>query len=76
MTADLDEIFSRDPLKLTHEDEAAIIAFYLSQKESFDLQQAEGKKRVTMPKALKGPKAAKEKVALTEELKSLLDFSL
>lgn len=51
---DLDELFSRDPFKLSREDKTAIIAELTAQKHNFDKLAEEGKKPSRAKK--KGPK--------------------
>jgi hypothetical protein len=65
--SDLQELFSRDPLKLTREDTDQIIEYYRAQRVNFKKVEKEGK----VPKA---PKAVKpEKPSGPLNMDALLD---
>ena len=57
----IDELFSRDPLSLTDVDLATIIQVLRKQRENWAIEEAQGKKRASSPKAAdaggKPPKA-------------------
>ena len=60
----IDELFSRDPLSLTDVDLATIIQVLRKQRENWAIEEAQGKKRASSPKAADaGGKPARAKPA-------------